>query len=203
MSSSLGSRQSPRWTRAPSSLWCRNVRSIQSRRRRDPIPEHLAEGLQPWQPKKLYITRSRWRRGNTETADTPVLKIDTGEYNALLGLSYAQIARQGLSYQRSQGVGQTRASKGSSVTELQLIDTTLPDQQEPEDSLFDGLDTTIMGMQNSPIYLHSTQNLRSFRKALTLQDKTMMPVTRGQSSLTRHRPKNDSQFNREDTEYRP
>ena len=110
------------------------------------FPEHLAEGLQPWQPKKLYITRSRWRRNNTETADTPVIKIDTGEYNALLGLSYAQIARQGLSYQRSQGVGQTRASKGSSVTELQLIDTTLPDQQEPEDSLFDGLDTTIMGM---------------------------------------------------------
>ncbi|MCG9130140.1 PIG-L family deacetylase [Candidatus Poribacteria bacterium] len=110
------------------------------------FPEHLAEGLQPWQPKKLYITRSRWRRSNTETADTPVLKIDTGEYNALLGLSYFQIARQGLSYQRSQGVGQTRASKGSSVTELQLIDTTLPNQQKPEDSLFDGLDTTIMGM---------------------------------------------------------
>ena len=110
------------------------------------FPEHLAEGLQPWQPKKLYITRSRWRRGNTETADTPVLKIDTGEYNALLGLSYSQIARQGLSYQRSQGVGQTHASKGASVTELQLIDTTLPDQQVPEDSLFDGLDTTIMGM---------------------------------------------------------
>ena len=110
------------------------------------FPEHLAEGLQPWQPKKLYINRSRWRRSNPETTDTPVLKIDTGEYNALLGLSYAQIARQGLSYQRSQGVGQTRASKGSSVTELQLIDTTLPDQQAPEDSLFDGLDTTIMGM---------------------------------------------------------
>ena len=110
------------------------------------FPEHLAEGLQPWRPKKLYINRSRWRRGNTETADAPVLKIDTGEYNALLGLSYSQIARQGLSYQRSQGVGQTRASKGSSVTELQLIDTTLPDQQELEDSLFDGLDTTIMGM---------------------------------------------------------
>ena len=65
----------------------------------------------PWQPKKLYITRSRWRRSNTETPDTPVLKIDTGEYNALLGLSYSQIARQGLSFQRSQGVGQTRRLK--------------------------------------------------------------------------------------------
>ena len=119
------------------------------------FPEHLAEGLQPWQPKKLYITRSRWRRSDTETADTPVLKIDTGEYNALLGLSYSQIARQGLSYQRSQGVGQTRASKGSSRTELQLIDTTLPDQlKKPENSLFDGLDTTITGMAklaNAPL----------------------------------------------------
>ena len=110
------------------------------------FPEHLSEGLQPWQPKKLYITRSRWRRSNTETSDAPVLKIDTGEYNALLGLSYAQIARQGLSFQRSQGVGQTRASKGAAVTELRLMDTTLTEQREPEESLFDGIDTTIMGM---------------------------------------------------------
>ena len=110
------------------------------------FPEHLAAGLQPWQPKKLYITRSRWRRSNTETDDRPMLKIDTGEYNALLGLSYAQIARQGLSFQRSQGAGQTRASKGASVTELRLVDTLLAKQMEPEQSLFDGIDTTIMGM---------------------------------------------------------
>ena len=111
------------------------------------FPEHLAAGLHPWQPKKLYITRSRWRRSNTETPDTPILKIDTGEYNALLGLSYAQIARQGLSFQRSQGVGQTRASKGSAVTELRLVDTILTAEKEkPEESLFDGIDTTLMGM---------------------------------------------------------
>ncbi len=111
------------------------------------FPEHLSEGLHPWQPKKLYITRSRWRRSTTETPDTPMLKIDTGEYNALLGLSYAQIARQGLSLQRSQGVGQTRASKGSAVTELRLVDTTLTlEKEKPEESLFDGIDTTLMGM---------------------------------------------------------
>ena len=110
------------------------------------FPEHLEAGLHPWQPKKLYITRSRWRRSNTETNDAPMLKIDTGEYNALLGLSYAQIARQGLSFQRSQGVGQTRASKGAAVTELRLVDTTLTEQRKPEESLFDGIDTTIMGM---------------------------------------------------------
>ena len=113
------------------------------------FPEHLAAGLQPWQPKKLYIARSRWRRNTTETPDTPVLKIDTGEYNALLGLSYSQIARQGLSFQRSQGAGQTRASKGSAVAELRLVDTTLTAEKgKPEESLFDGIDTTIMGMAN-------------------------------------------------------
>jgi len=111
------------------------------------FPEHLSEGLHPWQPKKLYISRSRWRRSNTEMPDTPMLKIDTGEYNALLGLSYAQIARQGLSFQRSQGMGQTRASKGSAVTELRLVDTTLTAEKEkPEESLFDGIDTTLKGM---------------------------------------------------------
>ena len=110
------------------------------------FPEDLSDGLQPWQPKKLYITRSRWRRSSTETPDTPMLKIDTGEYNPLLGLSYSQIARQGLSLQRSQGVGQTRASKGAAVTELRLVDTTLTAQRDPEESLFDGIDTTIMGM---------------------------------------------------------
>ena len=111
------------------------------------FPEHLSEGLHPWQPKKLYITRSRWRRSNTETPDTPVLKIDTGEYNALLGLSYTQIARQGLSFQRSQGVGQTRAAKGAAVTELRLVDTTLTAEKgKSEESLFDGIDTTITDM---------------------------------------------------------
>ena len=109
------------------------------------FPEHLSEGLHPWQPKKLYISRSRWRRSN-DTGDVPVLNIDTGEYNALLGLSYSQIARQGLSYQRSQGAGQTRASKGSSVSELRLVDTTLSEQPKSENTLFDGLDTTISGM---------------------------------------------------------
>ena len=109
------------------------------------FPEHLSEGLHAWQPKKLYISRSRWRRSN-DTGDVPVLKIDTGEYNALLGLSYSQIARQGLNYQRSQGAGQTRASKGSSVSELRLVDTTLSEQPKSENTLFDGLDTTISGM---------------------------------------------------------
>ncbi len=111
------------------------------------FPEHFEAGLRPWQPKKLYVTRSRWRRSETEDADTPLLKIDTGEYNPLLGLSYYQIARKGLSYQRSQGAGQTLASKGASISELRLVETAAGVQTPPaEQGLFDGLDTTLIGM---------------------------------------------------------
>lgn len=111
------------------------------------FPEHFEAGLHPWQPKKLYVTRSRWRRSETDAADTPLLKIDTGEYNPLLGLSYYQIARKGLGYQRSQGAGQTLASKGASVSELRLVETAAGLQTSPtEQGIFDGLDTTIMGM---------------------------------------------------------
>ena len=49
--------------------------------------------------------------------------------------------------QRSQGVGQTRASKGSLIAELRLVDTVTPRaNMAAEENLFDGLDTTIMGM---------------------------------------------------------
>ena len=161
------------------------------------FPEHLADGLQPWQPKKLYISRSRWRRSDTETGDTPRLKIDTGEYNALLGLSYAQIARQGLSYQRSQGVGQTRASKGASVTELQLVDATLPKRTEPEQTLFDGLDTTIMGMAglaNTPdLNATFTQLQESIDAAL---NELRCPAPLGDCSSPRYRFKSHPQPHR-------
>lgn len=157
------------------------------------FPEHIAEGLQPWQPKKLYITRSRWRHREAETIETPILKIDTGEYNALLGVSYHQIARKGLSYQRSQGAGQTRAAKGTAVSELRLVDTTLP-KTTTEKSLFDGIDTTIMGMAKlaalPELRADFTQLQQSVNAALDAFDArhpwTVMPhLTKGLKT-TRH-----------------
>ncbi len=109
------------------------------------FPEHIQEGLPPWQPKKLYITRSRWTQSEASSTDASLIKIDTGEYDALLGLSYHQLARKGLSYQRSQGAGQTSASKGASFAEVKLVDSILP-KTASENSIFDGLDTTITGL---------------------------------------------------------
>jgi LmbE family N-acetylglucosaminyl deacetylase len=102
------------------------------------FPEQLKDGLRPWQVKKLYLSVR-------ESEPSATLKIDVGAYDSLLGRSYREIARQGLSYQRSQGAGQVRPPLGSSLTGVQLVEAAVP-KIENEKSLFDGLDSTIAGL---------------------------------------------------------
>ena len=101
------------------------------------FPEHLAEGLRPWQVKKLYLSM----REN----EPATLKINVGEYDPLLGKSYREVACEGLSYQRSQGSGGGRVPPGSALSAVQLVESLVP-KVENEKSLFDGLDTTILGL---------------------------------------------------------
>src|SRR5262245_25848156 len=102
------------------------------------FPEHLQEGLRPWQVKKLYLSVR-------ESEPIATLKIDVGAYDPLVGKSYREIARDGLSHQRSQGAGQVRAAPGSSLSGVMLADSAMP-QVENETSMFDGMDTTILGI---------------------------------------------------------
>src|SRR5262249_57550434 len=100
--------------------------------------EHRQEGLRPWQVKKLYLSVR-------ESEQIATLKIDVGAYDPLVGKSYREIARDGLSHQRSQGAGQVRAAPGSSLSGVMLADSAIP-KIENEQSLFDGIDTTILGI---------------------------------------------------------
>src|SRR5262249_42416258 len=102
------------------------------------FPEHLQEGLPPWQAKKLYLSVR-------ESEPIATLKIDVGTYDPLVGKSYREIARDGLSQQRSQGAGQIHAAPGSSLSAVMLADSAIP-QVAHEQSLFDGMDTTILGL---------------------------------------------------------
>jgi len=54
-------------------------------------------GTTDWKPLKLYTTN--WREGEPVT-----LKVNTGQYDAVLGRSYAQIGRDGYRWHRSQGM---------------------------------------------------------------------------------------------------
>jgi len=102
------------------------------------FPEHFQEGLRPWKVKKLYLSVR-------ESEPIATLKIDVGAYDPLVGKSYREIARDGLRHQRSQGAGQVRATPGSSLSAVMLADSTIP-QVANEQSMFDRIDTTILGL---------------------------------------------------------
>ena len=62
------------------------------------FPEQIKAGLRPWQAQKLYIG------GMRENEDWTV-RVDTGQYSPWLGDSFDNLARTGLSFQRSQNGG--------------------------------------------------------------------------------------------------
>jgi hypothetical protein len=103
------------------------------------FPEQIREGLLPWQAKKLYVGNVRGEEGDT-------LKLNTGTYDPILGMSFAQFAVEGLKHQMSQGVGGFYNSIGDIFRTYKLVDTVLPQPAGEEKSFFDGIDTTLAGL---------------------------------------------------------
>ncbi|MFN7646348.1 MAG: PIG-L family deacetylase [Acidobacteriota bacterium] len=66
-----------------------------------------------WQPLKLYV-------GTRNPFDGYTIKTETGEYDPVLGRSYAQIAREGLRFQRSQATGGAVGRPGPQSTYYRL-----------------------------------------------------------------------------------
>src|SRR5215203_7430112 len=106
-------------------------------------PEQIAEGLRPWQPKKVYI-------GGVRENENWSVRIDSGVYDPRLGDSYDNVARYGLSFQRSQVSGRFTPTAGANYGFYSRMDA--KDAKEP--SVFDGVATTIeatIGAAGKPI----------------------------------------------------
>ena len=101
-------------------------------------PEQIAEGLRPWQPRKLYRTGGRG-------ADNAVtMQVQTGVLDPVIGRTYAAIAAEGRSQHKSQEMGGIEPL-GPSASGLHLIESRgVPVAKEV--SIFGGLDTTIPGL---------------------------------------------------------
>jgi LmbE family N-acetylglucosaminyl deacetylase len=69
-------------------------------------PDQIKDGLRPWQPKKLFI-------GGVRENEEWTVRIDSGEYSPVLGDSFDNIARRGLSFQRSQNSGRFTPTIGA------------------------------------------------------------------------------------------
>jgi LmbE family N-acetylglucosaminyl deacetylase len=113
------------------------------------FPEQIAQGLEPWQPKKLYIGNvCPW--GSTTCPDPDwTVKFNTGEHSSELGMSYVQFAMAGLRHQMSQGAANWTVDDGDRFTFYRLVDSVIPSaagKDGHEKNFFDGLDTTWPGL---------------------------------------------------------
>src|SRR5581483_1634469 len=106
------------------------------------FPDLTREGFFAWQPKKLYTDGFGSRQDYS-------ISIDTGTQDSLLGMSYAQFARQGLKHQLSQGAGDWGdIPAGPRPTFYKLADSAIASipAGTKESDLFEGVDTTLQGL---------------------------------------------------------
>ena len=117
------------------------------------FPEQIKEGLQPWQPKKLYIGNVCSWGASTCDADKYTVRLNTGKEDPLLGDSYVRFAIEGLRHQRSQALGGVSVAKGDRFAYYKLVDavpeslmTAAKDKDGHEQDFFDAIDTTLPGL---------------------------------------------------------
>jgi LmbE family N-acetylglucosaminyl deacetylase len=113
------------------------------------FPDQIKEGLEPWQPKKLYIGNVCGFGASTCEPANYTVKLNTGKEDLVLGTSYVQFALQGLHHQESQGVGAFTVPPGDRFTFYKLVDSVVDsakDKDGHEQDFFDGIDTTLPGL---------------------------------------------------------
>ena len=116
------------------------------------FPEQVKEGLLPWQPKKLYIGNVCGFGASSCPAENYTIRLNTGQVNPLLGMSYIQFAMEGLRHQLSQGAGGWSVEPGDRYTYYKLVDSVLPptvDKDGHEKDFFDGIDTSWQGLSSA------------------------------------------------------
>src|SRR5579884_2537753 len=108
------------------------------------FPDQIAAGLKPWRPLKDYArVPFRMRTGGT-TLSTNV-EIPEGDYDPVLGMSYVQISREGLAFQKSQNGGGSIPKAGQVLSPYHRFGSAV-EVPEKESSFFDGIDTSLLGI---------------------------------------------------------
>jgi LmbE family N-acetylglucosaminyl deacetylase len=104
------------------------------------FPEQLEQGLEVWQPRRLFFNGSTWwKKDLAEIAknDPDWFSVDVGGYDPLLGLSYTEIAGRSRSMHKSQGFGAAE-TRGEMLEYLKLIKGDRPKTKD----IFEGIDMT-------------------------------------------------------------
>jgi LmbE family N-acetylglucosaminyl deacetylase len=102
------------------------------------FPEQMSGGLRPWQPLKLYM-------GGMREHEDWTLRVDPAVYSPWLGDSYANFARTGLSFQRSQNGGRNDPQPGPAYGYYKRLAPQAAAGAK-EAGVFDGIDATLTGL---------------------------------------------------------
>lgn len=104
------------------------------------FPEQLKEGLEVWQPRRLFFNGSTWwKKDLAEFAKTDAdwFTVDVGGYDPLLGVSYTELAGRSRSMHKSQGFGAAE-TRGESLEYLKFLKGDRPKTKD----IFEGIDMT-------------------------------------------------------------
>ncbi|MDR2270292.1 MAG: PIG-L family deacetylase [Sphingobacterium sp.] len=104
------------------------------------FPEQL-QYVKPWQAKRLLWNTFNF--GGQDNTSEEQLQVNIGNYNALIGASYGEIAAHSRSSHKSQGFG-SAAQRGSSIEYFEHVDG-----MPATTSLLDGIDTSWKRIPNS------------------------------------------------------
>ena len=156
---------------AAAGMWAQKVFSAAG----DPnvFPEQLKDGLRPWNPLKEYAhvpfsleegsvspkglydyATHRWEPAGVQNyisgkfepgAVHENVRIPTGAYSPINGLSAQQISRTGLGFQKSQNGGANIPADGPATSEYHRFGSRVA-AADQEKSFFDGIDVSLLGI---------------------------------------------------------
>ncbi len=100
------------------------------------------QGLPAWQARKIY----EGGIGGFGGDETAAVRVPTGVYDTLLGMTWQQLGMRSRAMHRSQGVGQLGVDPGPAEGRFRLVDAE-PAVTAPETDILDGVDATLAGLR--------------------------------------------------------
>lgn len=116
------------------------------------FPEQIQAGLRPWQARKVYQAgggnpgggAAQSSAGGAAPPQAPV-RVPTGDFDSLLGMSWAQFGQKARANHLCQGMGQMETRPGESGGSFSLYDSE-PRVTGTEADILDAIDTTVRRM---------------------------------------------------------
>ena len=103
------------------------------------FPEQITEGLRPWQARKVY---QAFGFGGAGAGQPNAVAVKTGDFDSLLGMSWAQAGQMARAYHRCQGMAQLEAFPGEASGSFSVYDAE-PAVTGRETDIMDGVDTSL------------------------------------------------------------